>query len=299
MSEPTDKVKDHYSVSVMTYTDHYNPDNLWTSPTYPAEYFRLQNLLKALGSESKQRVLDAGCGEGTPLLEVSKLGHEIRGFDFTDEMVTAAKERFSANGLNPDWAIRADVEDFDSFSSLMDGQPFDAAVCFGVMPHVKSEVNSLSNLHKSLRKGGKAYIEFRNQLFNLFTFNRFTHAYVMDTLLAGIPDAIKQKTTEAIEGRLEMNLPPLRIDAEAGKPGYDAIQALMHNPMDMPRLFEEAGFKFDRIHWYHFHPTLPMLEGNGVDPKAFREAAFEMEKNPFDPRGAALCSAYVVEATAV
>ena len=136
-------------------------------------------------------------------------------------------------------------------------------------------------------------------MFNLFTFNRFTHAYIMDTLLADMPETIKQKTSEALEGRLEMNLPPLRVSAEAGKPGYDAIQARMHNPMDMPRLFEEAGFKFDRVHWYHFHPTLPMLEGSQVDPKVFREAAFEMEKNPFDPRGAALCSAYVVEATAI
>mgnify|MGYP001276491161 CR=1 FL=1 len=299
MDETADKVRDHYSVSAKTYTDHYDASNLKTSTTYPAEYFRLQNLLASLPTDKALRIIDAGCGEGTPLLEMSKLGHSVRGFDFTDEMVSAAKQRFAENGLNPDWVIEANIEVFDSFSSMVEKDGFDVAVCFGVMPHVNDETGSLKNLRRALGDNGKIFVEFRNQLFNLFTFNRYTHGYILDTLLADMPDQIREKTKETLEGRLEMNLPPLRTSAEAGKPGYDAIQARMHNPLDMPRLFKEAGFSFDQIHWYHFHPTLPMLDGNGVDKALFRDTAFEMEKNPLDPRGAVLCSAYVVEATAV
>ena len=304
MRQPTtnkasDKVRDHYSVSAKTYTAHYQINNPKSSPTYPAEYFRLQNLLASLSNQETLRVIDAGCGEGTPLLEISKLGHTVRGFDFTDEMVSAAKQRLSENGLDPAWVIEADVEDFPSFAALMGDEAFDAAVCFGVMPHVNDEALSLQNLRRSLRDGGRIYVEFRNQLFNLFTFNRYTYSYILDTLLADVPEEIRNKTGEALEGRLEMDLPPLRVSAEAGKPGYDAIQARMHNPLDMPRLFKEAGFTFDQIHWYHFHATFPMLDGNGVDKTLFRDTAFDMENDPSDPRGGVLCSAYVVEAIAV
>ena len=298
-NEASDKVRDHYSMSAETYANHYQVSNFKSSPTYPAEYFRLQNLLASLCNQQVLRVIDAGCGEGTPLLEISKLGHIVRGFDFTDKMVSAAKKRFSENGLDPAWVIEANVEDFSSFSPLIGDEAFDAAVCFGVMPHVSDEVLSLGNLRRSLRDGGRVFVEFRNQLFNLFTFNRYTYSYILDTLLADASEEIRNKTSEALEGRLEMNLPPLRLSAEAGKPGYDAIQARMHNPFDMQRLFKEAGFAFDQIHWYHFHPTFPMLDGNGVDKTLFRETAFDMEKDPSDPRGGVLCSAYVVEATAV
>ena len=65
-NEASDKVRDHYSVSAKTYTDHYQVNNLRSSPTYPAEYFRLQNLLASLSGQEPLRVIDAGCGEGTP-----------------------------------------------------------------------------------------------------------------------------------------------------------------------------------------------------------------------------------------
>ena len=292
------QVKQHYSVTASTYRNHYDPAQHDSSPTYPAEYFRLNLLLDRLKETSAKRVLDAGCGEGTPLMRVAELGAEIRGFDFTPEMIEEARDIFSAQGLNPDWVIVGDVQNFDSFSALMEDQPFDAAVCFGVMPHVNDELKALKNLHRSLRKNGRAFVEFRNELFNLITMNRFTHNYIVEELFANAPPSIREATSAHLDSILAMDKPPLRTEAEAGKPGYDAIQARMHNPLKMDELFGEAGFTDVVIHWYHFHPTLPLLEGNGVDAAEFRKAAFAMEENPKDWRGYFLCSAFVVEAVA-
>lgn len=291
-------VRDHYSVSAQTYTNHYDPDNLYSSPTYPAEYFRLRNLLARLKAQQAKRVLDAGCGEGTPLVEIAKLGCDVRGFDFTPEMIEAAVANFKANGMDPAYLMEADVQDFDSYAPLLGDEPFDAAVCFGVMPHVESEQVSLKNLHRVLATGGRAYVEFRNALFNLVTMNRFTQGYLAGEIFAGAPEPIRKATGDYLATVLAMDKPPLRTEAEAGKPGYDAIQARMHNPLTIGDLFAEAGFADPVIHWYHFHPTLPLLEGNGVDPVAFRKAAIEMEGNPQDWRGHFLCSAFVVEAVA-
>ncbi len=298
MPEKTDSVREHYGDLVQNYTDAYDTGKLRNVPIYPAAHFRLQNFLKTLQGEPNQRVLDGGCGEGSPLLAVANQGHEVRGFDFTDEMVESAKRRFTKNGLDPEWIIQASIEEYDTFASLTEDGLFDTAICFGVLPHVNSELTCLQNLHKALRKGGKVHVSFRNELFNMFTFNRFTYDYIMDTLFADAPSEITETAAEFLEDRVERNIPPLRISTERGKPGYDAIKAKMHNPLDMPGLFEQAGFRFNRIFWYHFHPIFPMLEGKKIDKSQFREAAFELEKNPFDSRGAFLCSAFVVEATA-
>ena len=293
-----EKVKSHYSVTSRVYRDHYDPANLRASRQYPAEYFRLRNLLKRLRETGAKRVLDAGCGEGTPLVRVAELGCEVRGFDFTPEMIEDAKANFSANGLDPDSVVVADIEDYASFGSLGAGALYDAAVCFGVMPHVSDVSRALANLRKSLKAGGRAYIEFRNALFDLLTMNRLTHDFIIGDLLEGVPEKIRTATSEDLSARLAMDKPPQRTTEVGGKPGYDVIRAKRHNPLTLPQVFAAAGFGTTIFHWYHFHPTLPMLEGNSVPTDAFREAAFAMEENPSDWRGHFLCSAFVVEAVA-
>jgi 2-polyprenyl-3-methyl-5-hydroxy-6-metoxy-1,4-benzoquinol methylase len=293
------QIQEHYSVNASTYRNHYNSENLWTSPTYPAEYFRLELLLKSLKDTGALRVLDAGCGEGTPMLKVSQLGIEVRGFDFTSEMIDEARLLFKRSGLDPNWLMVADVEDFDSFSPLIENESFDATVCFGVMPHVSNVGLALKNLKKSLKTGARAYVEFRNPLFDLITMNRFTHAFITEELLHDVPDIIRQSTGQYLENIFAMDKPPLRKDSEAGKPGYDAIQAKRHNPLTINKLFIEAGFADPKIHWYHYHPTLPLLEGDEVESMEFRKAAVDLELKPDDWRGHFLCSAYVIEATAI
>ena len=298
-SNTSRKVQEHYSVNAYTYRNHYDPQNLHTSPTYPAEYFRLEILLKRLQDIGARRVLDAGCGEGTPMLKVSNLGIDVRGFDFTKEMVSEAKIIFEENSLDPEWVKVGDVENYESFSSLIGDNLFDVAICFGVLPHVNDDLVALQNLKRSVRPGGRVFIEFRNPLFDLITMNRFTHNFIVDELLEAAPEAIRTATSNHLNSILEMDKPFIRVESEAGKPGYDSIQAKRHNPITVPELFAKAGYESPNIHWYHFHPTLPMLEGNKVEPEVFREAAFDMEAKTSDWRGYFLCSAYVVEATVV
>jgi 2-polyprenyl-3-methyl-5-hydroxy-6-metoxy-1,4-benzoquinol methylase len=289
-------VQDHYSVNASTYRNHYEPRNLRASPTYPAEYFRLEILLKRLEDIKAKRILDAGCGEGTPMLKVSELGIEVRGFDFTEEMVTEAKTLFAEHFLDPNWVKLGDVENYDSFATLVGEDLFDAAICFGVLPHVNDDLVALKNLRKCIKPNGRVFVEFRNPLFDLITMNRFTHNFVVNELLANVPQKLRDATSEHLSSVLAMDKPFMRIESEAGKPGYDSIQAKRHNPITIPALFASAGFESPKIHWYHFHPALPMLEGGTVTAADFREAAIDMEANTSDWRGYFLCSAFVVEA---
>jgi hypothetical protein len=168
-------------------------------------------------------------------------------------------------------------------------------MAMGVMPHVENDAAVLANMAALLKPGGAAFIEFRNKLFSLFTFNRYTHEFIIEDLLAGVDPGYKARVAEALEKSLRMDLPLVRDKAAGGTgPGYDAVLSRFHNPLTIGPLFEAAGLGDLNLLWYHYHPAPPMLEG--LDREAFRREAVRLEREPSGWRGMFLCSAFVMEA---
>ena len=165
----------------------------------------------------------------------------------------------------------------------------------GVMPHVENDGLVLQNIGACVRPGGTVFVEFRNKLFSLFTFNRYTLEFILDDLLAGVDDRVRDAVAEEIRPRLRMDMPPPRNVLADGSPGYDAILSKFHNPFEVMEAFSRKGFKDIQLLWYHYHPALPMLESK-LGP-LFRQEAFKLEHEPSGWRGLFLCSAFVVQAT--
>lgn len=297
---PSRTVDEFYAGQAATYDEQYDPARVLTAGSYPANYFRLEILKRRLAEHKPGRIIDLGLGEGTPAVTLAlAAGAEVRGFDYTAEMVEKARANFAAHGLDPARVIQADVQKPASYAALLVDGPFDAALCLGVVPHVEDVPAVLAGIRGCLRPGGRAFVSFRNSVFSLFTMNRYTHAFFLDELLAGAPEALREACSRDLAGRVAMDKPPLRIRTEDGKVGYDAILARFHNPLQAPELFARAGFGGVRLHFYHYHPVPPMLQGAGADPAAFRRAAVDMEvRLAEDWRGHFLCSAYLVEAVA-
>jgi hypothetical protein len=173
---------------------------------------------------------------------------------------------------------------------------FDGLMAMGVMPHVENDQMVLENIASLLRPGGTAFIEFRNKLFSLFTFNRYTYEFILNDLLGPVDEAVKQRVAAELRPRLRMDLPPVRSEAADGKgPGYDLILSKFHNPFEIVPLFERCGFRDIQLHWYHYHPMMPMLEKES--PELFRREAVRLEHEMSGWRGYFLCSAFVVEGT--
>ena len=63
---------------------------------------------------------------------------------------------------------------------------FDVALCLGVMPHVEDITLTLNNIRKKLKKNGRLFVSFRNELFSLFTLNRPSKEFFLDKLFTGI-----------------------------------------------------------------------------------------------------------------
>lgn len=294
-SEPTEAVHAHYDAVAEGYSDQYERAQMFTRPRYPANYFRLQLLLNAFINKGVKRVIEVGVGEGTPLATLAKAGIDVWGFDISENMVERSRATVRALGIPAERIFWGDVLDPVTYAhSLSEGQ-FDGLMAMGVMPHVENDDLAMGNMATLVRPGGSVFIEFRNKLFSLFTFNRLTYEFILDDLLAQVSPQLKDLMAAELRNHVRMDLPPVRSTTDAGDgPGYDAILSKFHNPLEIHSLFERHGFSNLRLLWYHYHPALPRLQGEAAE--LFRKEAIRLEHEPSGWRGMFLCSAFVVEA---
>jgi len=294
-NQPPAQVHAHYDAIAEGYSDQYRRDALYKRQRYPGNYFRLQLLLNSFIEKGVKRVIEVGVGEGTPLATLAGAGIDVWGFDISEKMVERSRETVEKLGISRERIFWGDVEDPITYAhSLREGQ-FDGLMAMGVMPHIANDDMVLRNMSAMVRPGGSVFIEFRNKLFSLFTFNRYTYEFVMDDLLTGVAPAVRDVVSEELKARVRMDVPPVRATTDSGTgPGYDVILSRFHNPFEAPELFERHGFTDIKLHWYHYHPAMPVLESQIGEQ--FRKEAFRLEHEPSGWKGYFLCSAYVVEA---
>jgi 2-polyprenyl-3-methyl-5-hydroxy-6-metoxy-1,4-benzoquinol methylase len=287
-------VADYYNSVAETYFQQYQRANLSSHGIYPANYFRLQIFVQRLAELRLKSVYEVGVGEGTPLATMAAMGFRVAGCDIAELMVAKAKANFKSRGLSDEAVRWADIQDATTFAVQLADGAFDAVIAAGVLPHIANDRLALKNMATLIRDGGRLFVEFRNKLFSLFTFNRYTKEFIIDDLLSGVPADVKARVAQELDRRLAVNLPPPRTLASDGSsPGYDAILSKFHNPFELTEVVERCGFKDVRIHWYHYHPAPPLLEET-IGP-AFRSAAMALEHEG-SWRGNFLCSAGVIEA---
>ena len=289
-------VSKHYDAVSSGYEHQYERDGLYDlKREYPANYFRLQLLLNSFATKGIKRVIEVGVGEGTPLSTLGRAGVDVWGFDLSKAMVEASRARMRQHGMDQDHIFWADIQDPTTYAHVFKGGLFDGLMAMGVMPHIANDDMVLENMAALVRPGGTVFIEFRNSVFSLFTFNRYTADFILNDLLAGVSAKVKDAVAKDLASRLRMDMPPMRNTIEGSDaPGYDAIPSRFHNPFEVFDLFAKHGFEQAKLLWYHYHPAMPYLE-SGMG-SLFREEAVRLEHEASGWRGLFLCSAFVVEA---
>lgn len=255
-----------------------------TSDGYPANHFALQHVLNMVQGNGACRMLEVGIGHGNAIPVLTGAGIEVSGLEINDDLVTASRVRMVEHGRPKDAVVWGDIEDAATYPSLRRDADFDALLALGVLPHAHHERAMLENMRALLRPGGLLFVECRNALFSLFTFNRYTAEFVLDTLLSDAPASVRASVEEFLKPRLRMDLPPASV-----------AHATYHNPLEVPRLFAEAGFVDIVIRPFHYHVAPPVLEAElGQE---FRDGSLALENEPSGWRGLFLCSAFLVQAT--
>jgi len=293
-----DSVSAYYDASSTNYELGYDRNLINDiSIVYPADYFRLQLLLNSFVENGIKSVIEVGVGEGTPLLTLAKAGMKIAGFDISNEMVEKSKRTLEANSISSKNIIWGDVRDSITLSPLLADGQYDGLVAMGVMPHVENDIQVLRNMRSMVKPGGKVFIEFRNKLFSLFSFNRLTYEFIMDDLLSSVSDEMKNSVSIELKKKLEMLQPPDRLQHfnNESAPGYDAILSKFHNPFEVKSMFEAEGFGEVNLLWYHYHPAPPYLES--INSQLYRDESVKLEHESSGWKGLFLCSAFVIEAT--
>lgn len=281
--------------------DYHRIYELGEKPSYQngiGDYFRLQIVLRLLAAARAKSVFEVGVGDGTPLKHMHLMGLRVAGCDITSGMVERANATLREAGISEPRIWRADICNAVELAPAMMAEPSDALVVLGVMPHVEKEALALRNMRTLVKSGGKLLIEFRNSLFSLFTFNRYTHDFIVNELLAGVSDETRKAVSQKLAEHVRMDLPPVRDKTPDGSgPGYDLIKAKFHNPFELPSLLQSAGFINPVFHWYHYHAAPPMLQ-NDLGSRFDTDSIAMEHRPPNDWRGYFLCSAVLVEADA-
>jgi len=94
-----------------------------------------------------ERILDAGCGEGSLAEEIARRGARVVGVDLSREMVRACRAR----------GIEADVA---SVTDLPFAEEFDAVFSNAVLHWVPEAKTAVRNIAKALKPGGRFVCEF-------------------------------------------------------------------------------------------------------------------------------------------
>lgn len=281
-----------YSTWSTTYQDEYYGEGAAHPPVHR------DLLLRLLADSGARDVLDAGCGPASFLRHLDGTGIRPFGFDLTPEMVEEARRVLADDGAVWEGSV------LDPGAFHPPGEPerrFDAAVCAGVLPHIPAEGDAavLASLAGAVRPGGLVAATARNELFGLFTLNRYSRDLFrelidVDGLRAEALPAEREgleRGIAAMEERFRTDLPPLRTGDEAS-PGYDEVLSRAHNPLALRDAAEAAGLRDVRLLFLHFHRLPPLAAGEVPDLQ--RRASLAMEADPSDPRGLVMASSVTV-----
>ena len=146
---------------------------------------RLKKIMKIV-KDKNGKLLDAGCGEGHLLSEISKTNKKLRlyGVDVTSIAVKKAKKRIS-NAI-----IR--LGNLSELGSLFEESYFDIVICSEVLEHISQYKGVIQNLERVSKKDGLIIISFPNE--NVVTLGR----WLLGVNPAKAPDHVNSFTPEEL-----------------------------------------------------------------------------------------------------
>ncbi len=268
--------KEFFEKNVNLWNDYYDVKE---GNPYKHNLVVLKSILK--NYNSSKTLLDLGCGTGIPLLEFLKLGFSAKGCDFIERAINFTKQNLKKHGFDECSVFYLDIED----STTLTSEKFDIITSVGLFPHVINDKQALQNTKSMLNDHGTVLIQYRNDLFNLFTLNAYSEIFFkrlieFDTL----PDTFKT----LLDDFYAQNLSTLAINSQFG------LISKFHNPLTIEnQLYKPMGFEVKDIHFFHYHRLPPIFQTH--DNELFRKLSDDME-NPSDWRGHFLASSFIVEA---
>ncbi|MFC1496716.1 class I SAM-dependent methyltransferase [Candidatus Margulisiibacteriota bacterium] len=126
------------------------------------------------------KLLEIGCGEGLFLQRLKESSFELFGLDNSKERTLAAERRLGS-------AVK--LYEADATLLPFENDYFDCIVCVNVIFNLPSKEvveKTLSEIHRTLKKGGKVIFDFRNRK-NILLFVKYSLAPLYDATVRKLP----------------------------------------------------------------------------------------------------------------
>lgn len=158
------------------YDEHLKGDG-----TYHAQVV-LPNLVRLVNLQSKESLLELGCGQGFFLEYFSKISKDITGVDIGSELIRIAQEKNKQIKY-----IVGSAEDVQ----LLDDKKFDVIIVVLAIQNMKHINLVVENISKHLHQNGRVYLVLNHPTFRIpqhstwmFTEDKKTQMRVIDTYMS-------------------------------------------------------------------------------------------------------------------
>jgi len=275
----------HYEANVERYIKTYQDDY----SGYPANKKRLEIMETLIQKHSPKKILYIGCGACIPMVKImEKFDCIIHGIDFSQKMIDQGKHILIKNNFSDKLITKGDIEDINSLPE----DTYEFAIAAGVFTHLLDDHIALQNIHSKLASGGILAAEYRNELFSLFSYNRFSYDFIVNKLIGldKLPDRIKTKVEKNFK-----RINDISSDDKIVKNSTHISNGLIkkfHNPLTIQNDLKQNGFSLLNNFFYHYH-ALPTGFAN-IDIEVNNDLSIHLE-NPTHWTGLFMASAFISE----
>ncbi|OGV50874.1 MAG: hypothetical protein A2X49_05520 [Lentisphaerae bacterium GWF2_52_8] len=291
MAYDIDLTAKYFDEHASTYSKQYE-----TPAEFEPNQYRMDLVKEIIAGLKPGVALDAGCGAGDLLLHLAKLGFEVSGADLSGGMASESCKRLASAGFPGAKVIKAPLDDMGTFGDAQ----FDYIFCLGVFPYIPEEDNAkcYRELRRLLKKGGLLISAHVNELFDAFTFNKYTIRFFEKNLWPLFKDSSELGLDELKERLASLICNPDKpVNKNPDKSARDIIFTRGENPITFPEKLACHGFAHKSNAYYHFHALPPLLR-NGNE--ALMLASKSMEGRCSKAwQGVFLASTFVNISTAV
>lgn len=212
----------------------------------------VKNLVPGELCQPGKRIFDFGCGDAVLFPHFIKNGAHVSGIDIAANMIALARTRLSELDYNPETVSLGGVNDLVKQQT----GSFDAVLSFNVLAYLTDAEESLfyKEAYRLLDKGGYLIVTHSNELFDLFSQNSYTTAF-----LKKLVAPIYKEQVNSLAGREEKAVVTYNI---------------RENPLAYK--YKLAGYGFEElrqefINWHEAPPGLLKGERNYPDTLSLPE----------------------------
>jgi SAM-dependent methyltransferase len=226
---------------------------------------RLRMVLDLLARHKTGRILDAGCGAGYTTAELIKAGWDVAAIDISGALVADANKYVEEQCDKPDVAMQTPVTDLSAFPD----SSFDALLCVGVLYYVEDTEQAYREFNRVLRTGGVLLVSHQNELFDLFTFNRYTRRFFRNHISPLVEGMSVDELDSMIGGMLVHPEAPIAHEAHSAR---DDIMTRPENPLTFADTLMEYGLEVQGAPYFHgIHIVPPLIEEARPDLRKLSE----------------------------